>query len=117
MRKEQLNELTEKFAESRLASSREKLFETVKNIIFGIGDISIYGPCDISNQNKCDIRTGIGANLIYDESRNENVSLCYMFDKDVIDLQVNNKSVLEMDVNSPILEALKVIFDEYRYVE
>lgn len=107
---ETIRKEVESFAELRPASPREKLFEGVKNIIFEIGDVSIYGTSDIS----CEIRTGIGTNLIYDESKDENVSLCYMYDEDVIELHVNNESVLQVNANSPILEALKEIFDEYR---
>lgn len=103
---ETIRKEVESFAELRPASPRERIFESVKQIVYEIGDICIH--------NEQGIVTGIGANLIYDESKDEEVSLCYMYDEDVIELNVNNKAVLEMDAKSPILEALKVIFDDYR---
>lgn len=102
---EEIRKEVDSFAESRPASLRERLFEAVKNVIYGIGDVSI--------QNEHGIGTGIGANLIYDESKDENVSLCYMYDKDMIELHVNNELILQIDVNSPILEAFKELFDEF----
>ena len=87
-------------------NEREKLFESVKNIIYEIGDINI--------RNEHGIGAGIGANLIYDELKDEEVSLCYMYDENIMELHVNDKVLLQIDVNSPILEAFKVIFDDYR---
>lgn len=122
MRNEQLQEitnrlelLTEKEREVLIGeldamlekkNEREKLFESVKNIIYEIGDINI--------RNEHGIGAGIGANLIYDELKDEEVSLCYMYDENIIELHVNDKVLLQIDVNSPILEAFKVIFDDYR---
>ncbi len=122
MRNEQLQEitnrlelLTEKEREVLIGeldamlekkNEREKLFESVKNIIYEIGDINI--------RNEHGIGAGIGANLIYDELKDEEVSLCYMYDENIMELHVNDKVLLQIDVNSPILEAFKVIFDDYR---
>lgn len=122
MRNEQLQEitnrlelLTEKEREVLIGeldamlekkNEREKLFESVKNIIYEIGDINI--------RNEHGIGAGIGANLIYDELKDEEVSLCYMYDENIMELHVNDKVLLQIDANSPILEAFKVIFDDYR---
>lgn len=122
MKKEQLKEitnrlelLTEKEREVLIGeldamlekkNEREKLFESVKNIIYEIGDINI--------RNEHGIGAGIGANLIYDELKDEEVSLCYMYDENIMELHVNDKVLLQIDANSPILEAFKVIFDDYR---
>ncbi|MDI9496721.1 MAG: hypothetical protein QM227_10655 [Bacillota bacterium] len=122
MRNEQLKEITDRLelltekerevligeldAMLEKKNEREKLFESVKNIIYEIGDINI--------RNEHGIGAGIGANLIYDELKDEEVSLCYMYDENIIELHVNDKVLLQIDVNSPILEAFKVIFDDYR---
>lgn len=122
MRKEQLKEITERLelltekerevligeldAMLEKKNEREKLFESVKNIIYEIGDINI--------RNEHGIGAGIGANLIYDELKDEEVSLCYMYDENIMELHVNDKVLLQIDANSPILEAFKVIFDDYR---
>ena len=122
MRNEQLKEITDRLelltekerevligeldAMLEKKNEREKLFESVKNIIYEIGDINI--------RNEHGIGAGIGANLIYDELKDEEVSLCYMYDENIMELHVNDKVLLQIDVNSPILEAFKVIFDDYR---
>ncbi len=122
MRNEQLKEITDRLelltekerevligeldAMLEKKNEREKLFESVKNIIYEIGDINIG--------NEHGIGAGIGANLIYDELKDEEVSLCYMYDENIIELHVNDKVLLQIDVDSPILEAFKVIFDDYR---
>jgi len=37
-----------------------------------------------------------------------------MYNENIMELHVNDKVLLQIDVNSPILEAFKVIFDDYR---
>jgi len=122
MRNEQLKEITDRLelltekerevligeldAMLEKKNERGKLFESVKNIIYEIGDINI--------RNEHWIGAGIGANLIYDELKDEEVSLCYMYNENIMELHVNDKVLLQIDVNSPILEAFKVIFDDYR---
>jgi hypothetical protein len=125
MKKEQLKEitnrlelLTEKEREVLIGeldamlekkNEREKLFESVKDIIYEIGDISI--------KSQHGGRTGIGANLIYDESKDENVSLCYMLDSDQLELVQNDKTILTITKDSPILEAFRELFRELELEE
>ena len=93
----------------RKKKKRESLFEAVKFIIHEIGDISIksqYGG-----------RTGIGANLINDESKDENVSMCYMLDSDQLELVQNDKTILTITKDSPILEAFRELFRELELEE
>lgn len=87
-------------------NKRENLFEAVKSTIHGIADISI--------RNQFGVRTGFGANLIYDESENENVSLCYMLDTDQLELELNNETILTITKDSPILEAFQELFRELK---
>lgn len=83
---------------------RERLFREVENAIYGCGDISVNSDFGV--------HSGTGTNLIYNEAENENVSLCYMFDRDEIELHVNDELVLTIDKNSPILEAFQELFKQ-----
>lgn len=120
MRNEQLQELTNRLelltererevligeleAKIEKKNKRERLFEAVKSTIHGIADISI--------RNQFGVRTGFGANLIYDESKKENVSLCYILDTDQLELELNNETILTITKDSPILEAFQELFRE-----
>lgn len=125
MKKEQLKEITDRLelltererevligeldAMLEKKKKRESLFEAVKFIIHEIGDISI--------KNQHGGRTGIGTNLIYDESKNENVSLCYMLDSDQLELVQNDETILTITKDSPILEAFRELFRELELEE
>lgn len=86
----------------KVESKRENLFREVEAVIYGIGDVSI--------NNKHGKQIGTGTNLIYNGENDENVSLCYMYDNDVMELCVNNEIKLTIDKNSPILEAFQELF-------
>ena len=99
-----IKEEVESFVESNPATLREKLFRAVENTIYGIGDVSI--------SNEHGVNIGIGTNLIYNEAEDENVSLCYMYDDDTLELHVNNEEVLKIAKDSPILEAFQELFEQ-----
>lgn len=82
----------------KVESTREELFNRVKNAICEVGDIPII--------NNHGVTIGIGTNLIYNDKNGENVSLHYIHDVEEIELCVNNKIELKINKNSPILEAL-----------
>lgn len=90
-------------------SVRERLFRAFENMIYETGDVN--------TSNEHGVSIGVGTNLIYNEAEDENVSLCYMYDDDALELHVNNEVVLKIEKSSPILEALKVLFDNYRLDE
>lgn len=99
---ETIRKEVESFAETKPATPREKLFREVENAIYVCGDISINSDFGV--------HIGTGTNLIYNEAEEENVSLCYMFERDIMELHVNNEVALIIDKNSPILEAFQELF-------
>lgn len=101
---EVIREEVESLAELRPASPREKLFRRVSNSLQDISDVNI--------KNEHGVVTGIGANLIYDEQNNENVSLCYMLDTDQLEVVQNCETILTIIKDSPVLEVFQELFNQ-----
>lgn len=100
---EAIRKEVESFAELRPASPREKLFRRAQNTVHGISDVNIK---------EHGVVTGIGANFIYDEENNENVSLCYMLDTDKLELVQNCETILTITKDSPVLEVFQELFHQ-----